>query len=116
MVSVLGDGSRAYVINSGNAATGVEGSVSVVNLASGTVSATIPAVSAPALTTDPSTSPTYVYGHPNSVSATTGSPTGKVYVTSPDSRYLTVIETDTDTVDTHINIQGAGVRVRVNLP
>ena len=24
---------------------------------------------------------------------------------------MTVIETDTDTVDTHVNLQGAGVRV-----
>jgi hypothetical protein len=47
------------------------------------------------------------------VAVTTGSPTGKVYVTSPDSVYMTVIYTDTDSVVTHINLQGFGVRVLV---
>ena len=45
MVSVLQDGTKAYVANQGNAAAGIEGSVSVVNLVSGQVSATIPAIS-----------------------------------------------------------------------
>lgn len=116
MVSVLQDGSRAYVVNSGNAANGVEGSVSVVNLTSGTVTATIPAVSSVAATQAVNSTPAAVYGHPNSVSATTGTPTGKVYVTSADNRYLTVLETDTDTVLTHINLQGLGVRVIVTVP
>lgn len=113
MVSVLQDGTRAYVVNAGNAANGIEGSVSVVNLTSGTVTATIPAVSATAATQAVNSTPGAVYGHPNSVSATTGSPTGKVYITSSDNRYLTVLETDTDSVLTHINLQGLGVRVIV---
>jgi YVTN family beta-propeller protein len=111
MVSVLQDGSRAYVVNSGNAANGVEGSVSVVNLQSGVVTATIPAVSS---ATAVANTPTAVFGHPNSISATTGTPTGKVYVTSPDSEYLTVIYTDTDSVSTHIPLQGMGLRVLVS--
>ncbi len=122
MVSVLADGTRAYVVNSGSST--VPGSVSVVNLASGTVTATLPAVTA--LNADGSLNPTgspvcpdgstltCIYGHPTTVAATTGTPTGKVYVTSPDSNYMTVLETDTDRVDTHINLQGAGVRVRVS--
>jgi hypothetical protein len=116
MVSVLQDGTKAYVANAGNAAAGVEGSVSVVNLASGQVSATIQGVSAAAATTDTNTSPTMVYGHPNTIAATTGTPTGKVYVTSGDNKFMTVIETDTDTVETHVNLQGTGVKVIVTSP
>jgi len=113
MVSVLADGSKAYVANQGNASAGIEGSVSVVNLASGTVTATIQGISSAAATSDTNTSPTMVYGHPNTIAATTGTPTGKVYVTSGDSNFMTVIETDTDTVETHVNLQGAGVKVLV---
>jgi len=110
MVSVLHDGSAAYVANAGNAAAGISGSVSVVSLVSGTVIATIPASSSP-------TAPvTDVYGHPSSIAATTGTPTGKVYVTSPDSSQLSIIYTDTNTGATHITLQGLGVRVIVTQP
>jgi len=116
MVSVLADGSRAYVVNSGTlpsgTSAGVEGSVSIVNLINDQVT-TIPATSLPAATVDVATTPNEVYGHPNTVAATTGTPTGKVYVTSSDNKFMTVIETDTDTVDTHISLQGLGVRVMV---
>jgi DNA-binding beta-propeller fold protein YncE len=116
MVSVLQDGSAAYVCNSGNAAAGVEGSVSVVNLITGAVTATIPAVSSASATIDVNTTPGAVYGHPNTISATTGSPTGKVYVTSSDNKFMTVIRTDNNTIQTHINLQGLGVRVLVTNP
>jgi hypothetical protein len=116
MVSVLSDGSRAYVVNGSdpihNCAAG-EGSVSVVNLITTQLETTICGISTVAGMAGVSASPTLVYGHPNTISATAGNPTGKVYVTSPDSMYLTVIETDTDTVDTHISLQGLGVRVLV---
>jgi DNA-binding beta-propeller fold protein YncE len=112
MVSVLQDGTKAYVANQGNVSTGIEGSVSVVNLASLAVT-TIPGVSSATATTDTNTSPTMIYGHPNTIAATTGTPTGKVYVTSGDNKFMTVIETDTDTVETHVNLQGTGVRVVV---
>ena len=119
MVSVLKDGSRAYVVNQRDS-TGTcnagEGSVTVVNLITGVVSSTICGVSTVAGTAGANASPTLVYGHPNTVAATTGTPTGKVYVTSPDSLYLTVIYTDTDTVQTHIPLQGLGVRVIVTSP
>ncbi len=121
MVSVLQDGTKAYVANQGvicaagaTNCTNVEGSVSVVNLASGTVSATIPATSLASATSDTNTSPTMVYGHPTTIAATTGTPTGKVYVTSQDNKFMTVIETDTDTVTTHVNLQGQGVKVVVS--
>ena len=113
MVSVLQDGTKAYVANAGNAAAGVEGSVSVVNLVSGQVSATIHGISSTSGTADTNTSPTMVYGHPTTIAATAGTPTGKVYVTSSDNKFMTVIETDTDTVVTHVNLQGLGVRVVV---
>jgi hypothetical protein len=110
MVSILKDGTNpyAYVANSGNSTT--QGSVTVVNMISGTVQATIPASS---LSSAPSSD---VYGHPNSISATTGTPTGKVYVTAPDSTYLSVIYTDTNTVATHLSLQGYGLRVLVTAP
>jgi DNA-binding beta-propeller fold protein YncE len=116
MVSVLQDGTKAYVANQGNAAAGVEGSVSVVNLVSGTVSATIPATSVASATADINTTPGSAYGHPTTIAATTGTPTGKVYVTSSDNKFMTVIATDTDTVETHVNLQGLGVRVIVTAP
>jgi hypothetical protein len=110
MVSVLNDGTRAYVANAGDAAAGVEGSVSVVNLLSGTLETTIPAVSN---TGEVNSTPTAVFGHPNTISATTGTPTGKVYITSPDSTFLSILRTDEDIVQTHVSLQGTGVRVLV---
>ena len=120
-VAVLADGSRAYVVNRGRLPSGndpgVDGSISVVNLATGKVTATIPAAAGTAANpTSPTTSATSVLGHPTTIAVTNGTPTGKAYVTSSDSRYMTVIETDTDTVDTQINLQGLGVRVRVTNP
>lgn len=119
MVSVLKDGSAAYVANkldsTGTCAAG-EGSVSVVSLVSGVVTATICGISTSAATLGANTSPTLVYGHPTTISATTGTPTGKVYVTSPDNQYLSIIYTDTNTVQTHVNMQGLGVRVLVTSP
>jgi hypothetical protein len=119
MVSVLQDGTSAYVINqldgTGTCIPG-EGSVSVVNLRTGQISATICGVSGSTADNDVSTNPDLIFGHPNSVSATTGSPAGKVYITSGDSRYLSVIYTDTNTVETHIPLQGFGLRVLVSAP
>lgn len=126
-IAVLQDGSKAYVANAGDGA-GLQGSVTAINLVSGTVNATIPGVTAYAAgIPSPIITPTCaltanatgatnacVFGHPATIAATTGTPTGKVYVTSPDSNYLTVIETQTDTVSTHINLQGVGVRVQVS--
>lgn len=119
MVSVLRDGTAAYVANqldsTGTCAAG-QGSVSVVSLVSGTITATICGVSSSAATVGANTSPNNIYGHPSSISATTGTPTGKVYVTSPDNQYLTIIYTDSNTVQGHINMQGLGLRTLVTLP
>ena len=64
MVGVLQDGTRAYVVNQ------ADSTVSVINLNTNTVTAVIPV-------------PATV--HPNYIAVTTGTPTGKVYVTSPES-------------------------------
>jgi DNA-binding beta-propeller fold protein YncE len=107
MVTQLSDGTRAYVANAGVpglpcAAVAVPGvsttcSVSVVNLTSNEVTATIP-----------------IAGHPAYIASTNSVPTGKVYVVCNDSQVMTVIETDTDTIDTTIPLQGFGVSVRVS--
>ncbi len=124
MVSALQDGTRAYVANAGDPAMpcakpNADGtpsttptgncSVSVVNLTSNTVTATIP-----------------IAGRPSYIAATTGTPTGKVYVVcgadpvvtargavDSNARVMTVIRTDLDTVTTTIPLQGTGVSVRV---
>ncbi|QNI38491.1 YncE family protein [Edaphobacter sp. 4G125] len=95
MVAVLQDGSRAYIVNR------ADSTVSVVNLTTNTVTATIPVPATP---------------HPNFISAINGTPTGKVYVTSPESDHMTIIRTDTDIVETTIPLQGKGVMVRTQLP
>ena len=95
MVAVLQDGSRVYVVNQ------ADSTVSVVNLTTNTVTATIPV---PATT------------HPNFIAVINGTPTGKVYVTSPESNNMTIIRTDTDVVETTLPLQGKGVQVRAQLP
>jgi DNA-binding beta-propeller fold protein YncE len=110
MITALSDGTRAYVANAGVAglpcspngqpqAGFTTCTVSVVNLTSNTVTATIP-----------------INGHPAYIASTNASPTGKVYVVCKDSQVMTVIETDTDAVDTTIPLQGFGVSVRVTQP
>jgi len=125
MVSVLQgtdtNAPAAYVINQGNSADttgpcGGQGSVTVINLQTNQVSATICGISGTAATAAANGSSNVIFGHPNSVSATGGSPTGKVYVTSSDNTYLSVIYTDTNTVQTHISLQGLGLRVLVTAP
>ena len=110
-VSVLRDAQqpRAYVANSG---TGTNGSVSVVDLTSGVVTATLGTQADAANLALP-----HVFGlKPTTIAATTGTPTGKVYVTSSDSSFVTVIQTQTDSVVTHIPLLGPGQRVVVTQP
>ncbi|WP_263375958.1 YncE family protein [Granulicella aggregans] len=92
MVGVLQDGTQAYVINQGDS------TVSVINLKTNTVTATIPVPATP---------------NPTFLAVTTGTPTGKVYVTSTTSKLMTVIRTDTNQVDTAISLQGYGIQVRM---
>ncbi len=94
-VTVLYDGSRAYTANQ------TDGTVTIVNLTSHTVEKTLTVV-----------------GHPRTVVSTQNSSYGKVYVASPDSPYLTIIQTggtNPDIVDTALLIPGGGniVDVRV---
>ena len=88
-VTVLQDGSRAYTANQ------AEGTVSVINLASHTLEKTLDVV-----------------GHPRTVVSTQNSLFGKVYVASPDSPYLTIIQTTSDLVDTTVLLEGNVVDVR----
>jgi len=128
MVSVLQDGTRAYVANQGDlslpcalppAIAGVSTvcSVSVVNLTTNTLIQTLYSLPDSACAGNPATNqlPT-LCGHPAYIAATTGTPTGKVYVVSKDSQFMSVIRTDTDSFDTSIPLQGNGVSVRVTQP
>jgi DNA-binding beta-propeller fold protein YncE len=110
MIAVLQDGSEAFVANAGNAAMGINGSVSVINLNTDTVVATI----AGAASTNESD--LLVHGHPNYIAVTTGTPYGKAYVTSGDSQDVTIIRSDIDAVSAHISLQGTGVSVRTSAP
>jgi DNA-binding beta-propeller fold protein YncE len=123
MVGVLQDtiNSRAYVVNGGNPNLPCAAptpalplgncTVSVINLTTNTVTATIPLPVSPIVGASPN-----INGHPNYIAVTSGTPTGKVYVTSPESNFLTVIRTDTDSVDLTVPLQGNGVSVRVTQP
>ena len=113
MVTVLADGTRAYVANAGNPAKGIAGSVSVVNLTSNTVTTTLAALPDAQCST-----PTFlsVCGHPVYITSSNSVPTGKVYIVSNDSDFMSVIRTDTDLLQTVIPLQGKGVSVRVTEP
>jgi len=87
-ITILGDGSRAYIANQG------DGTVSVVSMTSFTVEKTIA-----------------VGNHPRAISSTYNNPVGKVYVVAPDSNILTIIRTDTDVISTLFTMQGLGVDV-----
>jgi YVTN family beta-propeller protein len=92
-VTVLADGSRAYVANQSDQ------TVTIVNLSSHTVEKTLP-----------------IYGHPRTVVSTQNSLYGKVYVASPDSPYITILRTDQDIVDTTVLVQGNAIDVRATSP
>jgi YVTN family beta-propeller protein len=130
MVSVLqgtvGNTPTAYVINQSDstgtcptnpsAGTVGAGTVTVVNLETTQVVTTICGISGTNATAVANGTANLIFGHPNSVAATSGQPTGKVYVTSSDNQYLSVIYTGTNTVQTHIPLQGNGLRVLVSAP
>jgi DNA-binding beta-propeller fold protein YncE len=113
MVAVLADGTRAYVANAGDPVKGIAGSVSVVNLTTNTVSATLPARPDAQCSTATFLS---VCGHPVYIAATNAVPTGKVYIVSNDSNFLSVIRTDIDQIQTVVPLQGKGISVRVTEP
>ncbi|MGC2510164.1 MAG: YncE family protein, partial [Acidobacteriaceae bacterium] len=101
-VSILQDGTRAYVANRG------DGTVSVVSLTSNTVTTTISLPQEPCSAGNPNV---LCIVHPVSIAATTGTPTGKVYVVSPDTNMLTIIQTIDDTIDTTLPLTGNGIQV-----
>lgn len=103
-VSILEDGTRAYVANRG------DGTVSVVSLISNTVVATVTLPKEPCQAGQPDV---YCIVHPMSIAATTGTPLGKVYVASPDTNILTIIRTDNDTIYENLPLTGNAIQVRV---
>ena len=97
-VTVLYDGSKAYTANQNDDNGNGNGTVTVVNLSTYTVEKTIP-----------------VAGHPRTVVNTQNSEFAKIYVDSPDSPYITIIEsspTITDQIDTTVLIQGLPIDIR----
>ncbi|MFZ0661622.1 MAG: YncE family protein [Acidobacteriaceae bacterium] len=97
-VTVLQDGSRAYVANEG------DGTVSVVSLSSFTPLTTIALAPVPAPTpTDPNNMAVPLV---RSIVSNFNFPAGKVYVAAQNSPYVTVIRTDTDVISSRILVQG----------
>jgi YVTN family beta-propeller protein len=92
-VTVLADGSRAYVANQS------DGTVTIVDLTSHSVENTLS-----------------VFGHPRTVVSTVNSIYGKVYVAAPDSPYVTIIRTDQDIISTTVLVQGNAIDVRISSP
>ncbi len=97
-VTVLQDGSRAYVANEG------DGSVTVVSLTSFTPLSTIqlPPVSSPT-SGNPSNT---VTPQPRSIASNFNYPAGNVFVGAQNSPYVTVIRTDTDVISSQVLVQG----------
>lgn len=96
-VAVLYDGSKAYTANQNDGAQ--NGTVTVVNLSTHTVEKTLT-----------------VEGHPRTIASTQNSEFAKIYAASPDSPYITVIEstpTVTDLIDTTVLVEGNVVDMRV---
>jgi YVTN family beta-propeller protein len=96
-VAVLQDGSRVYVANQGDPASNTPGSVSVVDLRNYQVLKTIP-----------------LTANPHAIAAVYNYPIGKVYVTSQNSSFLTIIRTDTDVISDTMEMEGNIVEMRVN--
>ena len=98
MVAILQDQNKAYVANAGNGQPGTS-TVSVIDLQRLVKTADIP-----------------VGGTLNWISATSGTPTGKVYVTASTTQVATVIRTDIDQVSATVPLQGYGVAIKVTAP
>ncbi len=95
-VTVLYDGSKAYTANQNDGTA--NGTVTVVNLSTHTVEKTLTVV-----------------GHPRTVMNTQNSEYSKVYTVSPDSPYITIIEsspTVTDVIDTTVLVEGLPIDLR----
>ncbi len=90
-VTILQDGTRAYVANQTDA------TVSVVDLTSFVVTGTIQVFGG---------------GHPDAIASTSQIGTGQVFVVARDSQYITAIRTDTDQVSANIFLQNFAVDVK----
>ena len=91
-MTVLADGSKAYTANQNDDSGTGNGTVTVVNLYTYTVEKTLT-----------------VEGHPRTVVNTQNSEFAKVYAASPDSPFITIIEsspTVTDLIDTTVLLEG----------
>jgi len=101
-VTVLFDGSKAYTANQNDDVTGNgtgNGTVTVVNLSTHTVEKTLTVV-----------------GHPRQISSIQSSEFSKIYVASPDSPFITIIQSNptvVDLVDTTVLTEGNVVDMRV---
>lgn len=97
-VTVLYDGSKAYTANQNDDSGSGNGTVTVVNLTTHTVEKNI-----------------QVAGHPRTVVSTQNSEYSKVYVDSPDSPFITIIQstpTVVDQIDTTVLVQGQPIDIR----
>jgi DNA-binding beta-propeller fold protein YncE len=95
-VTVLYDGSKAYTANQNDGTQ--NGTVTVVNLSTYTVEKTLTVV-----------------GHPRHIASTQNSEYSKIYVASPDSPYITIVQsspTVTDLIDTTVLVEGNVVDMR----
>ncbi len=119
MIAVMQDGTEAFVANAGNpslpcvlptAGNAPNCSISVINLETNTVIATVPAIAST------NQADAYVHGRPNYIGVTTGTPTGKAYITAGDSTDISIIRSDINIIQTHLPLQGFGVSVRMNQP
>jgi len=96
-VTVLYDGTKAYTANQNDGAQ--NGTVTVVNLSTHTVEKTLTVV-----------------GHPRTIASTQNSEFSKIYVASPDSPFITIVESSpsvTDLIDTTVLVEGDVVDLRV---
>jgi DNA-binding beta-propeller fold protein YncE len=97
-VTVLADGSKAYTANQNDDSGTGNGTVTVVNLSTYTVEKTLTVV-----------------GHPRQIASTQNSEYAKIYAASPDSPFITIIEstpTVTDLIDTTVLVEGNVVDMR----
>jgi DNA-binding beta-propeller fold protein YncE len=97
-VTVLADGSKAYTANQNDDSGTGNGTVTVVNLNTYAVEKTLTVV-----------------GHPRTVVNTQNSEFSKIYVASPDSPFITIIEsspTVTDLIDTTVLLEGTPIDIR----
>lgn len=103
-VSVLQDGSRAYVANE------ADGTVTVVSLTSFQPLTTITLTPVPAPT--PGNPNNTVTAQPRSIASNFNFPSGDVFVGAQNSPFVTVIRTDTDVVSAQVQVQGNVVDLR----